>query len=91
MSAAQGEHSPSQAEHPKPAKPSKAARRERARAGAMVILAVLITLFAVLNVNEVNVNWIFGSGKAPLIIVIILSLLVGIVITYVADRRARRR
>jgi uncharacterized integral membrane protein len=66
-------------------------RRESTRTGAMVVLAVLITLFAVFNFEEVKVNWVFGSGKAPLIIVIVISLLVGIVLTYFADRRARRR
>ncbi|MGH2902862.1 MAG: hypothetical protein ACRDK7_04665, partial [Solirubrobacteraceae bacterium] len=42
-------------------------RREVARTSALVVLAVLITLFAVLNTNKVKVNWIFGSGEAPLI------------------------
>ena len=50
-----------------------------------------MTLFAVLNVKSVRVNWIFGSGQAPLIIVIAISLLVGIVLTHFAERRARRR
>jgi putative membrane protein len=61
------------------------------RTGAWVLLAVLITLFAVLNLEKVKVNWIFGSGHAPLIIVIVISLLVGIVLTHFAERRARRR
>ncbi len=74
--------------------PNTAAKRSRgelARSGALVILAVLITLFAVLNVKEVRVNWIFGSGHAPLIIVIVLSLLVGVVLTYFAERLTRKR
>ncbi len=72
----------------------KGARRSRgelARSGALVTLAVLVTLFAVLNLNEVKVDWIFGSGRAPLIIVIVISLLVGIVLTYFAERIVRRR
>ena len=56
-----------------------------------LVLAVLITLFAVFNLKEVKVNWVFGSGKAPLIIVIVVSLLVGIVLTYFADRHPRKR
>jgi uncharacterized integral membrane protein len=74
--------------------PKKAAKRPRgelARSGALVVLAVLITLFAVFNVKEVRVNWIFGSGHAPLILVIVLSLLVGIVLTYFAERKLRKR
>jgi uncharacterized integral membrane protein len=66
-------------------------RREMVRTGALVVLAVLVTLFAVLNVEEVKVNWIFGSGKAPLIIVIVVSLLVGVILTHFAERRGAKR
>jgi uncharacterized integral membrane protein len=64
---------------------------EIARSVVLVVLAVLITLFAVLNLKEVKVDWIFGSGHAPLIIVIVVSLLVGIVLTYSAERIVRKR
>jgi uncharacterized integral membrane protein len=73
------------------AKAAKRGRGELARSAALVILAVLITLFAVLNLKEVKVDWIFGSGKAPLIVVIVLSLLVGIVLAYFAERVMRKR
>jgi uncharacterized integral membrane protein len=66
-------------------------RRELARTGALVVLAVLITLFAVLNLKSVRVDWIFGSGHAPLIVVIVISLLVGIVLTHFAERRVGKR
>jgi uncharacterized integral membrane protein len=66
-------------------------KRERGRTVAMVVLAILITVFAVLNLEDVHVDWIFGSGKAPLIVVIVISLVVGIVITYAAERRSGRR
>jgi uncharacterized integral membrane protein len=66
-------------------------RREMARSGALVVLAVLTTLFAVFNLKEVKVSYVFGSGKAPLIIVIVISLLVGIVLTHFAERRGTRR
>jgi uncharacterized integral membrane protein len=74
-----------------PGPPEKRSRRELARTAGFVILAVFITLFAVLNLESVEVNWIFGSGQVPLIVVIVVSLLVGIVLTYLAERRARRR
>lgn len=57
----------------------------------MVILAILITLFAVFNVDQVKVNWIVGSGRAPLIIVIVISVLVGIVLTYAAERIVHKK
>ena len=66
-------------------------RRETARTGALVLLAVLMTLFAVLNVKEVEVNWIFGKTETPLIIVIVVSLLVGILLTHFAELRYRRK
>lgn len=66
-------------------------RRELARTGSLVVLAVLMTLFAVLNLKEVEVNWIFGKTNTPLIIVIVVSLLVGILLTHFAELRYRRR
>ncbi len=66
-------------------------RGELARTGGLVVLAILITLFAVLNLKTVKVNWIFGSGHAPLIIVIVISVLVGIVLSYAAERIIHKR
>jgi putative membrane protein len=66
-------------------------RRETARIGGLVLLAVLMTLFAVLNVKDVEVNWIFGKTETPLIIVIVVSLLVGILLTHFAELRYRRK
>ena len=71
--------------------PQRRSKRELARTGGWVALAVLITLFAVFNLGKVKVSWIVGSGEAPLIIVIVISLLAGIVLTYFAVRRADRR
>ena len=72
-------------------KADRRTRRERMRTGAAVILAILITLFAVLNVDDVKVNWIVGSGQAPLIIVIVVSLLVGALLTHFAERRCAKK
>ena len=66
-------------------------RRETARTAGFVVLAVLMTLFAVLNVKDVEVNWIFGTFETPLIIVIVVSLLVGILLTHFAELRSRRK
>jgi uncharacterized integral membrane protein len=57
----------------------------------LLALAVLITLFAVLNLDEVKVDWIAGSGHAPLIIVIVVSLLIGLVLGHLAERRSAKR
>ena len=70
---------------------SSRSSREKGRTLAMVILAIVATLFAVFNTGSVEVNWIFGSGHAPLIIVIVISVLAGIVLTYMAERISRKR
>jgi uncharacterized integral membrane protein len=66
-------------------------RREMARASALFILTALAIVFALLNLDDVEVHWAFGSGRAPLIVVIVISLLVGIVLTYFGERVSRRR
>ena len=86
-----GEPPPHEAPPKKQRAGDERSRRERARTAAMVVLAILITLFAVFNLDQVKVHWIVGSGKAPLIIVIVISLLLGIVLTYIAERRSGRR
>lgn len=68
----------------------KRSKSDIARTAVWVVLAVLITLFAVLNVKSVQVDWIFGTSSAPLIIVIVISLLVGVVLTHIAERRGRK-
>ena len=82
--------SPQIPEEPPP-KPASRSRREQSRTAALVLLAILITLFAVLNVDDVKVNWIVGSGHAPLIVVIVISLLVGAVLARFAERRSAKR
>jgi uncharacterized integral membrane protein len=81
------------ASSPPPASKSRPRRsnRELARTGGLVALAVVVTLFAVFNLKKVEVSWIFGSGHAPLIVVIVLSVLVGVVLTHLAERRSARR
>ncbi len=73
-----------------PSKP-KRSNRELARTTGLVTLAVLMTLFAVFNLEKVEVSWIFGKGQAPLIVVIVLSVLVGVVFTHFAERRSAKR
>lgn len=40
----------------------------------------LLAAFAVLNTDEVEVNWVFGTFETPLIIVILVCLAVGLAI-----------
>jgi uncharacterized integral membrane protein len=73
------------------AKRERRSRGERMRAAGPLILAAIFIVFAVLNLNQVKVDWVVGSGHAPLIIVIVISLLIGIVLTHFAERVGRRR
>jgi len=73
-----------------PSATKAAARRssaERARLLAVAVLAVLATLFAVLNLGEVKVNLLFGSRRIPLILVIVACLAIGAVFGAVIGRR----
>ena len=66
-------------------------RSERVRAVLPLIPAALAIAFAVVNLNQVKVDWIAGSGHAPLIIVIVISVLAGALLTHFAERGLRRR
>jgi uncharacterized integral membrane protein len=66
-----------------------ATRRDRTRLILALVFAALIVAFALANLDEVEVNWIIGSGSTPLIIVIVVSFLLG-GLTGVLASRARR-
>ena len=46
-----------------------------------IIFAIIISIFAVLNVGAVEVDYLFWSGKSPLIFVILFSVLLGGILT----------
>jgi uncharacterized integral membrane protein len=51
--------------------------KENRRALAGAIIGGVVAVFAVLNLDEVEVNWIVGTSETPLIIVIALSFVLG--------------
>ena len=67
-------------------------RRERARLLAAAILGALIAVFAVVNLNDVKVHWIFTTGQTPLILVIALTFVLGVIADrlVILARRKRR-
>jgi uncharacterized integral membrane protein len=77
---------------PKPAgrQPAKT-RRERTSQIVTFAMGGLVALFAVLNFDEVDVNWIVGTWQTPLIVVIAVSLLLGSGLGYFLARRRVRR
>jgi uncharacterized integral membrane protein len=67
--------------------PARRGRREQLRLAGAFALGALAVLFAVLNLDDVQVNWIIGTWNTPLIVVIALSILVGAVIGWVLAHR----
>ena len=64
-------------------------RRIDKRQIALVGLAGIGGVFAALNLDEVDVNWIFGTWETPLIVVIALSMVIGAGLSYLVTRRRR--
>ena len=62
-------------------------RRDQARTVAILALAGLGVLFAVLNFDEVEVNWLLGTWSTPLILVIAISFLLGAGVGFLLGRR----
>jgi uncharacterized integral membrane protein len=54
---------------------------------AVVGLAAVGGVFAALNLDEVDVNWILGTWSTPLIVVIALSMLIGAGLGILVTRR----
>jgi uncharacterized integral membrane protein len=54
---------------------------------AVLVLAGIGAAFAALNLDEVDVNWVLGTWKTPLIVVIALSMLVGAGLGVLVSRR----
>jgi uncharacterized integral membrane protein len=65
-------------------------RSARSRTIAAAVLGGLGVLFAALNVDEVEVNWLLGTWSTPLIVVIAVSMLIGGGLGFLAARRRAR-
>lgn len=69
-------------------KPDKAGN---ARVVLAATLGGIAAVFAVINLDDVEVNWLIGSWQTPLILVIALSMLLGAGLDRLLVRRARKR
>ena len=66
--------------------------KENRRTAAGLSIGALVAVFAVLNLDEVQVNWIVGTVSTPLIVVIGITFLLGAVLGWIAHAaRGRRR
>ncbi len=69
---------------------SPARKRSRRESGRLILVAgvsALAAIFAVLNLETVEVNWIIGTWETPLIVVVALSMLVGALLGLLVARR----
>ncbi len=66
-------------------------RRERARLIAVAVIAAVVAVFAVINLNSVEVHWLVTTNHAPLILVVVLAFLLGGAADRLLVVRARRR
>jgi putative membrane protein len=69
-------------------KPEKSANT---RMAAAAVLGGIAAVFAVINLDDVEVNWLVGSWQTPLILVIAVSMLLGAGLDRLLVRRARKR
>ena len=72
-------------------RPPTVLRKENRRLVLGVLLGALVAVFAVLNRDEVEVNWIFGTAQTPLIIVIAATFALGALTGWIAGAARRRR
>lgn len=71
--------------------PAPRSRKDTVRLVAALSVSALVALFAVLNLDEVEVNWIVGTATTPLIVVIAASVLIGAALGYLVSRRRTPR
>jgi uncharacterized integral membrane protein len=66
-------------------------RGQRARLAAAGLVGAVIAAFALLNVNDVKVHWLFATGRTPLIVVIAFAFVLGLIVDRLAVRSRRKR
>ncbi len=69
----------------------KKSQDDRNRQIAIAIIAGIAILFALLNSQEVKVNWIVTSWKTPLILVIGLAVAAGYLTAWLIARRHKKK
>ena len=68
-----------------------AGRRERGRLIAAGVVGAVVAAFALLNLGNVKVHWLFATGRTPLIVVIALAFVLGMLVDRLVIRARRKR
>jgi uncharacterized integral membrane protein len=55
------------------------------------VLGAIVVVFALLNLGDVKVHWLVGTGQTPLIVVIVLAFGLGMAIDRLVIRARRKR
>lgn len=66
-------------------------RTDTLRMLTAAVIGAAITAFALLNLDDVTVHWIFTTRRTPLIVVIVLAFVLGVLADRTLVLRARRR
>jgi len=66
---------------------SKIRRNQTVRVLIVLIIAAALTALALDNMDEVAIGWVFGSTNAPMVIVIVASVIGGMIIGALTRRR----
>ena len=76
--------------HASESRPERSARENLRTVGVVGLLAVAV-VFALVNLDKVEVSWIVTSSKTPLIVVIVIAFLLGVATALVGQRLRRTR
>jgi uncharacterized integral membrane protein len=55
-----------------------------------LIVGALTAAFAIVNLDQVQVNWVLGTGQTPLILVIAVSFVLGALAGWIAGASRRK-
>jgi uncharacterized integral membrane protein len=66
-------------------------RRASARLIAAVVLAVVLTVFALLNSQSVRIHLVFTTARLPMIVVIAVCAVIGVIVGWLIGRRRAAR
>jgi uncharacterized integral membrane protein len=77
-----------------PQAPLDAAPPERKRRGRLFLVGVLVAVgvaFALDNSHEVKIGWVFGDGRAPLVVALAIAFVLGLAIGWLVSWLRGRR